>query len=485
MYTVCIINKCKRGGRQRKMNNLMDFLRSNEEHLLEMILKYAKDNYYTKYPPTLKETWHLSISGLSSALIKAMEDNDSIPEIGSYEDFINHRLGEYGIIEAQKHRSRGITLGMYLGLMKCYKLSYIQLINESDFSIEEKSYFIQFTSWFFDQFELGFTIEWENRNNEKEYIELQEFSRQMTNERNKYLTVFESIYDPMILLDKENHVVNINSQAAKVFLGEELLNEKYSDNDAIEFKMDWLKELIVEFTNGTKDGTKDGTKVGTKDELIIEKLIDTTLGMKIFLVKFKKMLDVIKNNSGTVIIFNDITDRLKIQKDLQMQYEKLETVAYIDPLTGVSNRRTGLMLLEKELSIINNCFTPLSICFIDIDGLKEVNDTYGHAEGDALINFIASTIKSSIRIGDSVSRMGGDEFLIIFPNSRETDTVKVIQAIFTKLKEFDNLGIKQYQHSFSYGIQEIFMSENLNSNDILKAVDVKMYHNKNRKKQPI
>ncbi|HEY5556746.1 GGDEF domain-containing protein [Acetobacterium sp.] len=115
---------------------------------------------------------------------------------------------------------------------------------------------------------------------------------------------------------------------------------------------------------------------------------------------------------------------------------------------------------------------------LDVDGLKKVNDTYGHEEGDNLINFITSWIKSSVREIDTISRMGGDEFLVIFPGCFESDAEKVIRRISDELEEHDKEDVKPYKHAFSYGIIEITKNGRHCAKDIIKAADRKMYQNK-------
>jgi len=132
----------------------------------------------------------------------------------------------------------------------------------------------------------------------------------------------------------------------------------------------------------------------------------------------------------------------------------------------------------QKLALISETNIPLSICFLDVDGLKKVNDTYGHNEGVCLLNFITASIKSFIRENDTVSSMGEDEFLIIFPSFYESDAQKVIFQIINNLENYNTSGLKPYKHSFSYGILEIDGENELSENDIIKAADKKMYQNK-------
>lgn len=456
------------------MENLKRIILDNEDFLMEKVLDYAKMHNYVKYTSTLKEAWRISIAGLSKSLLKVIEKSNSIPELGPDDDFTKNEFAEFGIIEAKKHRSRGITLAMFLGLMKYYHQAYIDLISESTFSLEEKRYFSQYIKRFFDHVELGFVVGWSNSSEKLKLEEdLQKANREMTNEKNKYLTIFESIYDPIILVDKYNNIENINYKAAEVFLNEPVSGMKYYGKLNTDKELGWLNNELIKFINLNKN------------ETLQQQTIETKSGEKTFLVKFKKMLDISEKYKGTVIIFYDITERIKIENELKVQHEKLEFYAFTDPMTGVSNRRTGLMMLEKELSIISIRNIPLSVCFIDVDGLKLVNDTYGHGEGDLLINFIASIIKTSIRATDSVSRIGGDEFLIIFPSCCEVDAKKLIKNVCSKLNEYNNKNEKPFKYSFSYGIIEITKDMKLNVNDVIKAADEKMYQNKLLKKRMI
>jgi len=179
----------------------------------------------------------------------------------------------------------------------------------------------------------------------------------------------------------------------------------------------------------------------------------------------------------------------QIQEELGREIEerklaekKLEYYAFTDPMTGISNRRTGLMILQKELDKTRRSKKAVSICFLDIDGLKNVNDSYGHDEGDYLINTVSHIVKSTIREADTVSRMGGDEFLIIFPDCKMGNAHEVIERVQIKMKQHDETSEKPYHLSFSYGIEEVICNKGYNLDELIKIVDKKMYKNKLLKK---
>ena len=452
------------------MNDLIQLILNSEDVLMEKVLVYAKERDYTRYTSTLKEAWRMSISGLSDALVKSMQTGNVIPEMGPDEDFNVNEIAKFGVSEAKKHRSRGITLEMFLGLMKYYRQAYEDIVEESLFPPEEKQYDLKYIRRYFDFVEIGFASEWAGVDKEGSLHDLREANRKMTNEKNKYLTVFESIYDPIILVDYNNNVENINFRAAEVFTGEKVSGANYYGSLDETVDLDLLKKELTVFLE------MDQT------EFIQEKTIETKEGLRTYSVKFKKMMDVSEKYGGTVIILNDITERLKIENELKKQYEMLEYYAETDPMTGMLNRRTGILMLEKELARLSRNGSPLSVCFFDIDGLKMVNDTYGHMEGDILIVSIALAVESIIRESDIMCRMGGDEFLIVFPNCTEVGADKIVRKIIDEINVSEALSGKPYKHSFSYGIVELPAGAESNANDVIRLADQKMYLQKMSKK---
>ena len=130
---------------------------------------------------------------------------------------------------------------------------------------------------------------------------------------------------------------------------------------------------------------------------------------------------------GSVITFTDITDRRKRE-------EKINYLSYHDTLTGLYNRQYFTESLAK-LDRAENL--PLSVIFADINGLKMTNDIFGHAAGDALIKKSSEILVQSCRASDMVARVGGDEFIILLPNTEHEQVKRIITRIrsgFAKIK---------------------------------------------------
>ncbi|MBR2514114.1 MAG: GGDEF domain-containing protein [Halomonas sp.] len=111
----------------------------------------------------------------------------------------------------------------------------------------------------------------------------------------------------------------------------------------------------------------------------------------------------------------DITQRKRLEERLTQANERLVYMASHDELTGLVNRRQGLKRLEEELKRCERYGSELSIAMFDLDDFKAVNDTYGHATGDGVLQEVTAKVNGQLRSTDVQVRLGGEEFLIIMP----------------------------------------------------------------------
>ncbi len=163
--------------------------------------------------------------------------------------------------------------------------------------------------------------------------------------------------------------------------------------------------------------------------------------------------------------------------------EQLQYYATVDTMTGVLNRRTGLTLLEKQMKLMQRNKSSLSICFIDADNLKQVNDTFGHEEGDDLIIIITDIMRSSVRRSDTLCRLGGDEFLIILADCKERQAEEIFSIIVDKISAFNGQKAKPYSLSLSHGCAEYNWKDDLLPDALISLADERMYKEKQEKKK--
>jgi len=164
--------------------------------------------------------------------------------------------------------------------------------------------------------------------------------------------------------------------------------------------------------------------------------------------------------------------------ETKQKQETLETLATIDPLTEVLNRRTVVQILEREIAIAVKEKTPLSLAYVDLNELKSINDHFGHKKGDELIQLFCRFVKDQIRETDTLCRMGGDEFMIIFPGC----AVPCAFDTLTQIHESFIHGSKDEisHHGFSFGIGEYDPNLKLSVDRFISFADKKMYLNKRR-----
>ncbi len=160
--------------------------------------------------------------------------------------------------------------------------------------------------------------------------------------------------------------------------------------------------------------------------------------------------------------------------------EQLKIYATYDDLTSIYNRRIAMTILEEKIKISNRKGEPLSICFVDVNELKQVNDTLGHQIGDDLLRTVAKIIKGSIRESDVVCRMGGDEFLIIFPACTLANAELNWQNVKESFDRMNSFGEKAYKINVSHGCAQY--SYQSSSDEFIAVADKKMYLEKKEMK---
>lgn len=177
-------------------------------------------------------------------------------------------------------------------------------------------------------------------------------------------------------------------------------------------------------------------------------------------------VDTIHNWNGRLYHMQnsvDITDQIQLSLE-----------AAVDGLTGVRNRNSGKKYLEDLLKEMKEG-EKFSIALYDINGLKWVNDTYGHLEGDRLLRFVAQTIQQELDDPDFVFRLSGDEFIVVFMDKDLSQAEAWMQKIISSLDERRIKSGFSYDVSFSYGLAKIAGGDKLSVSDVLSIADAQMY----------
>ena len=153
--------------------------------------------------------------------------------------------------------------------------------------------------------------------------------------------------------------------------------------------------------------------------------------------------------------------------------ERLENLSLIDPLTQLLNRRAVNELVPIEVSRANRLGGNLTFMAIDLDGFRAVNARYGLIEGDHLLLEFAKILRTVFRGGDMVFRHGGDEFLVVMPETSEPQADYPVERLLRGVEQWNLTHKKSYQMAFSYGMSAYVTGADYA--DALRAVDRKMY----------
>jgi diguanylate cyclase (GGDEF)-like protein len=163
----------------------------------------------------------------------------------------------------------------------------------------------------------------------------------------------------------------------------------------------------------------------------------------------------------------------------EMQSTLLTT---IDELTGLSNRRAFLARGQQVLDVCRRLKTPVGILFFDMNDFKQVNDTFGHAEGDVALRNFARLLEASFRSSDIIARLGGDEFAVILPSAPPEEIARIIARFDAALARFNRDSGRGYDLRTSIGSADAGIAEPSDLSQLLAEADQRMYADKRRRK---
>ncbi|WP_044410978.1 sensor domain-containing protein [Thiomicrospira microaerophila] len=186
-------------------------------------------------------------------------------------------------------------------------------------------------------------------------------------------------------------------------------------------------------------------------------------------------VSAIKDSQGNTINYLGIFHEISEQKQAEEQMMRL---AFYDSLTGVANRLLLRERCEQLISRAERATTQFSVMFIDLDHFKDINDTHGHDIGDLLLIEASQRIQQLIRQQDTLARMGGDEFAVLFPLLGADDSLELAKRLVKRLAEPYLIDGLVLSISASMGVT-IFPNDAQDYKTLLKHADLAMYQAKN------
>lgn len=311
---------------------------------------------------------------------------------------------------------------------------------------------------------------------------------------NVVLDVMKTMREGMIIVNQFRVIKDINIGALEI-LG-------YSENE--------LKDKAIDMI------LPEGTELQKLDIYsATEMLLKTKNNEKLpVLFSTSTLLDEWGEAYGSVSIFQDLSEIKRIQNELQKSHDELEVkvqertralnaanvelknevksriemeneikkLAFFDHLTGLPNRRLFNDYLNRKIHESQRNELPLSVMFLDLDSFKQINDSLGHAWGDELIKQVADRLSKTLRISDTIGRIGGDEFLIMVQNTPNEKTSDIIaEKLVESFHKPFNLGGYETYITASIGIA-MYPVDGEDGETLIKNADVAMYRAKEKGK---
>jgi diguanylate cyclase (GGDEF)-like protein len=313
----------------------------------------------------------------------------------------------------------------------------------------------------------------------------------MTITNEKILTdVFSIMKEGLFILDHNDTIVGVNEGATTMleYREQELLYQN-------------SRQFLGNFMQLSKND------LNYSQELILKTKSSKVISV---LASASTLFDNCEQLLGTVVIFQNLTALKNIQIQLEEAYEDLELkvekrtnelvdanrklgneiqkriekesqiqhIAYHDQLTNLPNRRYFRTQLQETLKSAKISQTTFAVLFLDLDGFKFVNDSLGHIQGDALLCKVAERLSITLRSSDILSRVGGDEFLLLLENMRSKDDIsRVCEKMLESFNSPFILSQNSLYASTSIGIS-VFPDDGDTSSTLIKHADIAMYHAK-------
>jgi diguanylate cyclase (GGDEF)-like protein/PAS domain S-box-containing protein len=284
----------------------------------------------------------------------------------------------------------------------------------------------------------------------------------MQESEQKFRTLFEDSKDAIYITTKEGRFIDFNQAYLKLFgyTKEEMVTIHVKDIYMNSADRDMFKKTIEE-----KGSVRDYVvKLRRKDGQQMDCIITATT----------RYAYVDGSISGYQGIIRDVAE----QKRLEQQ---LHTMSLTDELTGLYNRRGFFTLAQQQLKVADRTKKDLLLFFVDLDKMKQINDTLGHQEGDNALVEIATILKEVFRESDIIGRMGGDEFAILAINTTDETGEIFIMRLHNTLDNYNRLEGRNYQLSLSIGIAHYDPETPAALDELMAQADTLMYEEKKRK----
>jgi len=263
---------------------------------------------------------------------------------------------------------------------------------------------------------------------------------------------------PVLILNLNNEIVHANESAVKTFGAIKKGTKCFQYTHKNDKPCNECGEICPMYEILNKNADKFTT-------LHIHKSVN---GNVYDIVTLKKISDNLY-----IELMEDITDIFF--NELENNKRQLELIWETDFLTDIYNRRKIISVINSELKKSKRYKKPLTVIIIDLDGFKEINDSFGHIKGDEVLRAVGVILKENIRDVDCAGRYGGDEFLLVLPETDVENSLKIAKRIKKDIEKMDCL--TDFNITASFGITSANEND-LTDIDVIKRADEALYKSK-------
>jgi diguanylate cyclase (GGDEF)-like protein len=277
------------------------------------------------------------------------------------------------------------------------------------------------------------------------------------------------------------------------------------------YNMPWFQVV----SSGVKDGQFESERVGTLtkalvllekepfDVILLDLALPDSVGVGTFsqicvrvpevpivvisaLENKKQAFEVLREGAQDYLVKGEVDVKL-LRRALYFAIERhrsrvlLQQLSFNDELTGLLNRRGFLSMAQQQLKIAQREDWELVLLFADLDSLKNINDNFGHTEGDRALKSVASVLKKTFRTSDLIARLGGDEFIVLALNAPAAGVQKMKTRLKSNLDRHNSQN-RYYQLSLSIGIAQFDPNHETSLEAMIVEADKALYDNKRKKR---
>ena len=338
------------------MSRFQEALQRNQPKVVENWIARGQRAGYARLAPSSAALWAQGVSGMTKALIAASGGEASEPEVTSF-----------AVHEAQRHRARGLSLGLFIALFKELRYAFREVLS-SDLSEEDGAFAASVIERTFDQCELAVCTDWDSADADLRLAEFQREVQVQTEEKTRYLTILDGLPLAVMFADREGRVHLMNRVAAELFVPE---LGGVAGVGAWARAAEVLGDLAEELRKFDASGRMEAS---------FEREVRTAAGPRFFQVSLRRTVDVSERFLGTVLILNDISARRAAEESLERAHKDLDRLVH---------ERTLELAKTTELIETVIRYAPLAMVLLTPEGVVRMwnpgaERLFGFTEAEAV-----------------------------------------------------------------------------------------------------